>query len=660
VPALTTGDVVLGENTHRGKTVTVRLSRELRLRHAYVIGATGTGKSTLLKNLIRQDIEAGKGVGVLDPHGDLVEEILGLIPEKRHRDVVLFDPSDEEFPIGFNILWAHTSREKDLLASDLAAIFRRFSTSWGDQMTAVLGNAILAFLESEQGGTLVDLRRFLVDRSYREELLQAVADSQVHFFWRKEFPLLAGKPQVPILTRLDAFLRPKALRMMVAQKESKLDLARVIDEGKIFLGKLAQGAIGEENAHLLGSLLVAKFHQMALGREGRPPSERRDFFLYLDEFHHFRSPSLGAMLAESRKYHVGLVLAHQELKRLGDTELQGAVLTNPATRICFRLGDDDARKLAEGFSSFQAADLQSLGVGEALCRIERADQDFNLQVPPPTTLDATVAPTSRAAITQLSRAAYGSPRAEVDKILEESLGVYAQPQAPAESRAPAPSGVRKAVASSSEEAPTAPVPPSIDPVPPQAPPKPRKARPAKPPRKVADSHETSLPGKGGPQHKYFQSLLKHFAEQKGFQATVEAEVPNGGHVDLLLARDGAKVAVEISISSTPAQEIGNVQKCLAAEIPYVVVLSPDRRALKRIQSAARDTLPEDHVFFLTPEDFLVFLDEFKPEAGSIQTDTKILGYRVRTRIANNGHADRSARMHSIAQTILAALRRLKQ
>src|SRR5262249_33562647 len=155
---------------------TVKIPRELRLRHTYVIGATGTGKSTLLLNLIRQDIEAGRGVGLLDPHGDLVEDVLGLIPIERHADVILFDPTDEERPAGFNVLQAHSTREKDLLASDLTAIFRRFSTSWGDQMTAVLSNAVLAFLEHPRGGTLLDLRQFLLDREFREMFLKEVTD----------------------------------------------------------------------------------------------------------------------------------------------------------------------------------------------------------------------------------------------------------------------------------------------------------------------------------------------------------------------------------------------------------------------------------------------------------------------------------------------------
>ena len=208
-PATAGAGFILGENAHAGRTVTVTISPEARMRHTYVIGASGTGKSTLLLRMIMQDIEGGNGVAVLDPHGDLIEAILGRIPSGRIHDVALFDPSDENYPVGFNILCAHSELEKTLLSSDLVAAFRRLSTSWGDQMTSVLGNAILAFLERSEGGMLADLRRFLIESDFRARVLETVRDPQVVYYWRKEFPLLSGRPQASILTRLDTFLRPK-------------------------------------------------------------------------------------------------------------------------------------------------------------------------------------------------------------------------------------------------------------------------------------------------------------------------------------------------------------------------------------------------------------------------------------------------------------------
>lgn len=251
-PTLTTGHrLILGENQCGGKTIPVTTSAEQRLRHTYVIGASGTGKSTFLLNLILQDIQNGEGIAVLDPHGDLIEEILARIPQDRIDDVVLFDPSDEAYPVGFNILSAHSDLERNLLSSDLVSVFRRLSTSWGDQMSSVLGNAVLAFLESTEGGTLSDLRRFLVEPEFRERFLITVRDPEVVYYWRKEFTLLIGKPQGPILTRLDTFLRPKIVRHIVSQKENRLDFAAMMNDRRIFLAKLSQGLIGEDNSYLL-------------------------------------------------------------------------------------------------------------------------------------------------------------------------------------------------------------------------------------------------------------------------------------------------------------------------------------------------------------------------------------------------------------------------
>ena len=251
--------VVIGDNEHNGETVPVFLTADQRVRHTHIIGSSGTGKSSLLLNMIRQDIENGDGVAVLDPHGDLIDQILSVIPAERIDDVVLVNPSDVEFPIGFNILQAHSDEEKNLLASDLVSVFRRLSTSWGDQMDRVLQNAILVFLESSRGGTLADLRRFLLEPPFRNEFLQTVKDPELIYYWQKVFPHLGGGKSIgSILTRLQDFFSRKPLRNMVSQRENRLDFADIMDSGKIFLAKLPEGLCGAENSYLLGTLLVSK------------------------------------------------------------------------------------------------------------------------------------------------------------------------------------------------------------------------------------------------------------------------------------------------------------------------------------------------------------------------------------------------------------------
>jgi hypothetical protein len=432
-------EIILGMNEHAGETCLAGLAPEERMRHMHVVGASGTGKSTFLLDLILQSIALGRGVGVLDPHGDLVDEVLARIPGNREDDVVLLDASDAEHPVGLNLLDAHSELEGTLLASDLVGIFRRLSTTWGDQMQTVLANAIQAFLTSTAGGSLHDLRRFLIEPEFRREALLSVTDEEVVYYWTKEFPLLVGKPAAPILTRLDGFLRPKPLRAMFTARESRLDFRKIMDGGHIFLAKLAQGAIGEENAALLGSLIVAKFHQAALSRQELSREARRDFDLVIDEFQDLVTPSVAKILAGTRKYRLGLTAAHQSLRPVfeADATVAGALLANAATRIVFRVGEDDAKKLADGFASFDAQSLVSLGVGEAVCRIDRADHDFNLRTRVPAAVEAVTATARRAAIVAKSRARY-SPRPEAVEHRQASAPAPRSDQKPAAKPFPQP------------------------------------------------------------------------------------------------------------------------------------------------------------------------------------------------------------------------------
>ena len=380
--AVTGAGVLLGANEHLGVFTDVRLPIEARLRHCHTIGASGTGKSTLLVSMMLDDIEHGYGVAVLDPHGDLVDELLARIPEHRHDDVIVFDPSDPDTIVGWNILGAGSELEKELLASDLVATFERLATSWGDQMTTVLSNAVLAFLNSTRGGTLFDLRQFLVNGKFRAEFLSTVTDEYIATYWREDFPLISGKkPQAPILTRLNMFLRNKQVRDVVTMRDGLVDFRRVLDDSRIFLARLSQGAIGEENASLLGSLLVSKIHQVTLSRQDLAQGDRRPFFLYLDEFHELATPSMATMFSGVRKYALGLTVAHQDLYQLRSSlpTVERAVLANAHTRICFRVGDEDARRLESGFSGFDAAALTDLGIGEAIVRVGKQTDDFNLR-----------------------------------------------------------------------------------------------------------------------------------------------------------------------------------------------------------------------------------------------------------------------------------------
>jgi excisionase family DNA binding protein len=566
--------IVLGTNEHDGDTSIVSLSADQRLRHVYAIGASGTGKSTLLLSMAAQDIALGNGFAVLDPHGDLVEDILTRIPEERAEDVILFDPADEAFPIGFNILSAHSELERTLLASDLVSVFKRLSTTFGDVMVSVLGNAVLAFLESSEGGTLLDLRNFLVDAAFRGQVLRTVHDDEVVSYWRREFTLLKGVPHAPVLTRLNTFLRPKLIRRMVAQKQDRVDFRRIMDKKTIFLAKLSHGAIGEENAHLLGSLLVSKIAQAAMSRQNLDVAKREPYTLYIDEFHHFVTPSIATILSGARKYGLGLVLAHQETRQLKSRseDVASAVLANAATRVVFRVGEQDAKALADSFSFFEAKDLQSLDVGQAIGRIERADFDFNLQTTRQEPVESELAAARRAAVVSASRAGYATPAEEVGTVLAAARESFSDVAATAPSVAPT-----------------------------------RRRTKREGPTEKEDT--VSLPGRGGAQHKYLQSLIRRLAEDRGFEVSLEKTVLDGhGYVDVALQAHGVTVACEISVTTKIVHEVGNLTKCLAAGFDYAVLVSSDERTLDLARAEMSGADPT-RLRFVSPGALSVFLDE---------------------------------------------------
>ncbi len=681
-PAICHGhELTLGVNIHRGQSSEVSLSADHRTRHCYILGGSGTGKTTAMLNMMIQDMHAGNGFAVLDPHGDLVDRLLEYVPEHRLHDVVYFDPADEQFPIAFNILQANSELEKTLLSSDLVAVFRRLSSAWGDQMNSVLANAILAFLESNKGGTLSDMRRFLIEPSFRAQFLSTVNDPEIHYFWQREFPLLRGNPQAPLLTRLDTFLRPKLVRHLVCQPGNRLDFARIMDSGKIFLGKLAQGAIGEENSYLLGTMLVAKIHQAALSRQQTSAHRRRHFYLYIDEFHNFVTPSMAQILSGVRKFHLGLVLAHQELRQLGrDSEVAASVLSNPFTRICFRLGDADAAKLASGFAHFEAADLQSLSIGQAIARVERADYDFNLATPPLPDVDESEAEERRLAVMTLSRKQYGTPLAEVEAHLAESWKQVPPPVAKTkETREPKPKP-EKAPTPAPSLSPEVPIkeeslkPTESQPetAPPQATPEQPHSEsqfsqtssksPIETPEPRIPSPETrpvpppSLPGRGGQEHKYLQNLITRWAHGMGWKADIEAPVLDGsgsGMVDIALEREGVRIACEITVTTSADHEIENLDKCLRAGFTHVAAVASDPKRLRKIeQLAAKKFSKTDRakLHFFAPDDLFAFIEGIQAKMENKQVTVR--GYTVNVSYQPTNAAMKESRKEAIANVFL--------
>ena len=348
---------------HRNKGIPFGIRRADRRTHMYVIGKTGTGKSTLLKTLMREDVRNGEGFALLDPHGDLAEALVALVPPARQGDLIYLDVPDSSFSWHFNPFAGVPKERWALAAAGMVEVFKKLWTDeWGPRLEHLLRNVVFTLLEA--GGTLGDVPRLLTDKEFRVGLVRQVSNEVVRAFWEKEYagysPPFRAVVTAPLQNKVAAFLTDPRLNAILTGERSSFDLGQVMDEGKILIVNLAKGKLGEGPASLLGSLLVSHLSLAALERADRPEAKRRDFYLYLDEFHTFATLTLATMLSELRKYRLNLVLAHQYLGQL-ETEIRDAVFGNAGTFIAFRVGALDAPTVARELSpKFEADDLLTL------------------------------------------------------------------------------------------------------------------------------------------------------------------------------------------------------------------------------------------------------------------------------------------------------------
>ncbi len=344
------------------------IKRKDRRQHMYVLGKSGTGKSVLLSNLIVQNIQNGEGVCVVDPHGELVEEILHLIPDHRVKDVIYFNPADTDFHIGFNVIQLDDPKYKHLVASGLMGIFTKiWANAWSSRMEYILNNAILALLDTP-GTTLLGIPRLLVDKDYRQMVIGNLKDPVVKAFWVHEYEQwrdqFRNEAIAPIQNKVGQFLSTSIIRNVVGQPKSTIDIFKIMNEGKIFLVNVSKGRIGEDNSALLGGMIITKIQLAAMERVRIPEEDRKDFYLYVDEFQNFATDSFANILSEARKYRLNLTVAHQytaQLENKDGSKVRDAVFGNVGTMIIFRVGADDADFLEKEFEpEFMAQDLVNL------------------------------------------------------------------------------------------------------------------------------------------------------------------------------------------------------------------------------------------------------------------------------------------------------------
>lgn len=421
-----------GRTNFRSTNTVFGIKRKDRRQHMYVLGKSGTGKSVLLSNLIVQNINNGEGVCVVDPHGELVEEILHLIPDHRAKDVIYFNPADIDFNVGFNVIALDDPKYKHLVASGLMGIFTKiWANAWSSRMEYILNNAILALLDTP-GTTLLGIPRLLVDKDYRQMIIGNLKDPVVKAFWVHEYEQwreqFRNEAIAPIQNKVGQFLSTSIIRNVVGQSKSTIDIFKIMNEGKIFLVNVSKGRVGEDNSALLGGMIITKIQLAAMERVRIPEDERKDFYLYVDEFQNFATDSFANILSEARKYRLNLIIAHQYTAQLSNengTAVRDAVFGNVGTMIIFRVGADDAEFIEKEFEpEFTAQDLVNLPNYHVYLKLMIdgvTSRPFSASTLPPMKIDLSAGVKEK--IIESSRKLYARPREEVEAEISKWSGM---------------------------------------------------------------------------------------------------------------------------------------------------------------------------------------------------------------------------------------------
>ncbi len=395
-----------------------------RRRHVYVIGKTGMGKTALMQNMAVQDIQAGRGVGFIDPHGEAAEALLDFVPSSRINDVVYFNPADLDFPISFNVMEKVAFEFRHLVASGLMGVFKKiWPDVWSARMEYILNNSILALLEYP-GSTLLGINRMLADVDYRKKVVDRITDPVIKAFWVTEYARYTQRYEIEataaIQNKVGQFISAPLIRNIIGQVKSTIDMREIMDGQKIFIMNLSKGKIGEDNSTLLGALLITKLQLAAMSRVDIPEKERKDFFLYVDEFQNFATGSFATILSEARKYRLSLILGHQYIAQL-EEEVADAVFGNVGTILSFRVGAEDAEYLEKEFSpEFTATDLVNLGKYNIYLKLMidgLAGRPFSAETIPPI---LPLEQSDREKIIRVSRERYSVPR----QIVEEKIAAW--------------------------------------------------------------------------------------------------------------------------------------------------------------------------------------------------------------------------------------------
>ncbi|MSR87205.1 hypothetical protein EXS70_03475 [Candidatus Peribacteria bacterium] len=432
----------LGTNTYRGEKRKVFIKNEDRFRHFYIIGQTGTGKSSFIVNMARQDFAQGRGLCIIDPHGSLIEDVLPYIPRSRADDVIYFNPADTERPLGLNLLEGKTPEERDLIALDaMNMMVKMFGEEiFGPRIQDYFRNGCLTLMEDEEeGGAITDLVRLFTDDEWMKYKVTKVKNPIVRSFWEKQMAATGQREKQEMIpyfaAKFGQFTTNTLIRNIVGQTKSAFDISDVMNSGKILLMNLSKGLIGDINSTLLGLIVVNKIQVAAMRRQREDKAGRKDFFLYIDEFQNFVTPSIESILSEARKYRLGLILAHQYIDQLekesklsGAVSLKGAIFGNVGSMMFYKIGPQDAevaaKEMAPVFSEQDLVNMDAFKGGMKLCIDGQPSRPFSIEVPKHW-LDKDYVPDKQAgeAFKQLSRLKYGRAKEFVDREIIRRIGM---------------------------------------------------------------------------------------------------------------------------------------------------------------------------------------------------------------------------------------------
>jgi hypothetical protein len=642
-----------------------KISNDDRNSHFYVIGSTGVGKTKFLEYMILQDFCQGRGVGVIDPHGDLIEDIKVLLAwkykeagleEQLAEKVILIDPTDPVYTVTFNPLEKLPGVSAAEQANELVSSFKKiWADSWGVRMEDLMRNSLIALSEAEL--TLVELSPFLSNRSFREIVLEKVKNPIAKEYFQR-FNVLTDRGQItwiePIMNKINAVFCDDRIKQIFSAPKSTFNFREAMDQGKVLLIKLDKGRL-KDSADLLGSLLMAKIQMAAFSRSDIEPKKRVPFYLYIDEFQNFASDSFALILSEARKYGLYITMVHQSLSQIS-SDLRDLILSCAGIQVYFRLGRQDAQTLAKEAFEYSGkwensiSELQNLS--PRICYIKNKIQGgiTHMNAVPIEPASELLKMDERLCQAYINDLPFGFnyliDRETLIKLSEEMRSL-----------------INKEVWSKNQKEKIAksPVPVEIK----------RSSKPEKEPEHEVIEEKVEIKEtlkespvseeKGTTQHKYLQNLIKRMAEEKGYRAVIEQPTPDGlGRVDVGLERNGKTIACEFSVTTNSEHELSNIEKCLKAGYDKVIMCSSEKRSLEKIRTLVMEKLADsgiEKVMFFEPEELLFYLES--EAAREISAEQRVKGYKVNVQYEPESRSDKSAKRDTVAQILVGAMRRMK-